>query len=78
MGTNEAVVEPATQGEPTSRFGADWWERQMVRIVISLFGAPMLFFSLILFDASFGHDGLHCELGWVWDDTDDACGGFWR
>ncbi|WP_110241071.1 hypothetical protein [Nocardioides gilvus] len=35
-------------------------------------------FALVFIDASIGHDGLHCELGFVLSDKDDACGGFWR
>lgn len=51
------------------------------RLSVALIVAPLIFsalFALLYVDASFGHDGLHCELGWARDDTDNACGGFWR
>ena len=39
----------------------------------------ILLFTLVLFEASFGHDGLLCELGIaIEDENTSGCGDFWR
>lgn len=53
------------------------WEKRVSLILIC---APLVFFvlfALLYIDASIGHDGLHCELGWAWSEHDNDCGGFW-
>lgn len=72
MGSRTAALAPTTTDRPQK--SANW-------IVVSLLVAPLmvgLLFTLLLVDASIGHDGLHCELGWAWSAQDNACGGFWR
>lgn len=77
MGETATAVAPEASDD-TTLFSRAWWRLQVLRIAVSLVVAPIGFLMLLTLDASYGHDGLHCELGWVWDDTDDACGGYWR
>ncbi|USQ78477.1 hypothetical protein NF556_12600 [Ornithinimicrobium faecis] len=59
------------------RRGLNWWVRRILTwSALAVIGLILLLF----FEASFGHDGLLCELGWDSDGAGEitsGCGGFW-